>query len=252
VEGGRLSYLNEPRPWANKILATAHNGKAFDLHFIPNRAILVKWNPEFIMNGLKIMCINIENLVFLDSVSFLLCPLRKLSEAYGLTASKSWYPHYFNTERNLDYTCPIPEVKYYCENEMGEEERREFYAWYESQKSALFDNRRVLEKYFQDDVRVLRQMCRVFRCEFMQIGNLDVFLELVKIASDCYKMLRKRFLQPDTTGLVPTGWYTCNNKQSKKSLIWLLHMEETDGVKIMHCRNGREYRLSELPHCSVD
>jgi len=29
-------------------------------------------------------------------------------------------------------------------------------------------------------------------------------------------------------------------------------MEEADGVKIMHGRNGREYKLSELPCFSVD
>ena len=76
---GELLYLREPRPWANKIVAIAHNAKAFDLHFIMNRAIMLKWQPELIMNGLKIMCKKIEHLVFLDSVSFLPCPLRKLS-----------------------------------------------------------------------------------------------------------------------------------------------------------------------------
>jgi len=34
--------------------------------------------------------------------------------------------------------------------------------------------------------------------------------------------------------------------------MWLLHMEEMDGCKIMHTRNGREYRLPELPRFSVD
>ena len=29
-------------------------------------------------------------------------------------------------------------------------------------------------------------------------------------------------------------------------------MEQTDGVAIKHARNGREYRLPELPHFSVD
>jgi len=29
-------------------------------------------------------------------------------------------------------------------------------------------------------------------------------------------------------------------------------MEETEGVKIMHCRNGREYRPPELCRLSVD
>ena len=66
----------------------------------------------------------------------------------------------------------------------------------------------------------------------MQIGNLDVFLESITIASTCNKVLRKRFLQPDTIGLIPTGGYTFNKNYSKKAMMWLLHIEETDGVKI--------------------
>ena len=75
-------------------------------------------------------------------------------------------------------------------------------------RNQLFDNRRVLEKYCQDDVTVLRQSCRVFRREFMHIGNTEVFLESITIASACNKLLRKCFLQPDNTGLIPTGGYT--------------------------------------------
>jgi len=58
----------------------------------------------------------------------------------------------------------------------------------------------------------------------MQIGNIDVFIESITIASACNKVLRKRFLQPDPIGLIPTGGYTCNNNYSKKALMWLLHM----------------------------
>jgi len=86
--GDMLIYLCKPRPWANKIVAIGHNAKAFDLHFILNKAILLKWKPELIMSGLKIMCMKMEHLVFLDSVSFLPCALRKLPEAFGLSASK--------------------------------------------------------------------------------------------------------------------------------------------------------------------
>jgi len=85
-----------------------------------------------------------EHLVFLDSVSFLPCPMRKLPEAFGLTACKSWYPHYFSTEENLDYVGPIPDVSYYGVNEMGEGERWEFLARCKSQEP-IFDNRRVLQ-----------------------------------------------------------------------------------------------------------
>ena len=88
--------------------------------------------------------------------------LRKLPKAFGLQASKSWFPHLFNTKVNLDYVKPIPDIKYYGADEMSEGERREFLAWYNEQKFKVFDNRHVLE-YCQDDVTVLRQAYRVFK-----------------------------------------------------------------------------------------
>jgi len=50
------------------------------------------------MKGLKIISMKMEHLVFRDSVSYLPCALRKVPEAFGVSASKSWYPHYINTE----------------------------------------------------------------------------------------------------------------------------------------------------------
>jgi hypothetical protein len=47
------AYLCEPRPWADSVVAITHNGKAFDLHFIINRAIFLKWKPKLIMTGEK-------------------------------------------------------------------------------------------------------------------------------------------------------------------------------------------------------
>ena len=70
----------------------------------------------------------------------------------------------------------------------------------------MFDNKRVLEEYYQDDVTI-RQACQIFRRDFIEIGNVDDFLDAVTIASAC-NSLRKRFLKPDTIGLIPTGGYT--------------------------------------------
>jgi G:T-mismatch repair DNA endonuclease (very short patch repair protein) len=253
--GDLLSYLCRPRPWANKIIAIAHNAKAFDLHFILNRAILLEWRPELIMNGQKIVCMKMEHLVFLDSVSFLPCALRKMSEAFGLTASKSWYPHYFNTKENMHYVGEMPDISFYGADAMSESERREFMEWYQSQRGKeVFDNRRVLEEYCQADVTVLRQACQVFRREFIQIGNIEVFLESITIASACNKVLRRRFLEPNTIGLIPAGGYTGNVNYSTKAIMWLIYKEQTDGCTILHGRNGREYRLPDpsLHRFSVD
>ena len=57
--GDMLTHFCEPRPLANKIVAIAHNAKGFELHFILNRAIMLKWKPELIKNGLKIIIMKI-------------------------------------------------------------------------------------------------------------------------------------------------------------------------------------------------
>ena len=49
--GDLLIYLCEPRPCVKEIIAIAHNAKAFDLHFILSRAVLLKWRPELVMSG---------------------------------------------------------------------------------------------------------------------------------------------------------------------------------------------------------
>jgi hypothetical protein len=179
-------------------------------------------------------------------------PLRKLPEAFGLSSSKSWFPHYFNTKENLDYVGSIPDIQYFGADEMSEGERKDFLSWYNEQKYKVFDFRSVLKEYCQDDVTVLRQACLIFRRDFMENGNIDVLLEAVTIASACNKVLRKKFLKPETIGLIPSGGYTANNRYSKKALTWLLENEQTDGCQIQHARNGREYRPPELAQYCVD
>jgi hypothetical protein len=70
-----------------------------------------------------------EHLKLIDSICFLPFPLGKLSSAFGLTASKSWYLHYFNKAANVGYVGQIPDIEYYGVNEMGVSERTEFLAW---------------------------------------------------------------------------------------------------------------------------
>ena len=67
-------------------------------------------DTELILNGQKIMCMKIQNVTFLDSISFMPMALRKLPEAFGLSASKSWYPHLFNTRANLNDVGSKPET----------------------------------------------------------------------------------------------------------------------------------------------
>jgi hypothetical protein len=53
--GDLLSYLCEPRRWCDKVIAIAHNAKVFVSQFILRRAIILKWTPDLILTGLKII-----------------------------------------------------------------------------------------------------------------------------------------------------------------------------------------------------
>jgi hypothetical protein len=161
--GELLPYLYEDRQWCKKVIAIAHNSKGYDSQFILNRAILLKWKPELILVGLKILSMRMEHLQFLDTSFYLPMPLCKPAEAFGLSVPKSWYLRYFNTKENLNYIGPIPDKWYFRADEMSETERRDFMTWYDEQKDKVFDKRRKLEQYSQDDVAVLRQACQIFR-----------------------------------------------------------------------------------------
>ena len=105
----------------------------------------------------------------------------------------------------------------------------------------------MLEEYCQDDVTVLRLACQIFRRDFIEIGNIEVFLEEFTIASACNKVLRKKFLKPEIVGLIPAGGYSANNRHNKKALIWLLHMEQTDGCYITLEMGAR----TDLQNCRI-
>jgi len=186
--GVLISYLCETRPWVSKVVETAHNVKAFDSLFKLNTAIQMKWKPELILNGLKIVCMKIQHMLNIDSVSHLPMSLRKVPEAFAFDTTKSLCPQYFNKNTNLDYVGPIPDVSYFGVDEMSVSERKEFMTWNNDQKNKVFDNKLVLEKYCQNDITVLGQACQIFRREFIEIGNIEVFLVSFTIASACNKV----------------------------------------------------------------
>ena len=62
----------------------------------------------------------------------------------------------------------------------------------------------------------------MLRREFIHIGNIDVFLESVIIASACNKVKLKRLLKPNTIGLIPSGEYNGNVNYRNKTILWLV------------------------------
>jgi hypothetical protein len=63
--GDLISHTFRSRPWTDRIVPVAHNAKAFDLHFVPNRLVRMKLLPELlIMNGQKIICLNLPDVTW--------------------------------------------------------------------------------------------------------------------------------------------------------------------------------------------
>lgn len=94
----------------------------------------------------------------------------------------------------MNYVGAAPDNSYYGVDQMHEYERKAFISWYETTaRSEVFDKRRVLERYCEADVTVLREACRKIRKHVLEIGNVEVFLGSMTIASACNMSFRKKF-----------------------------------------------------------
>lgn len=105
----------------------------------------MKLMPELlVMNGENIVPEGGERQIV--SLNYMPMPLRKLPEAFGLSAEKSWYPHLFNTTKDMNYGGLAPDVSYYSVDQMHESERKEFLSWYQT-VAKVFHNGHVRDRY---------------------------------------------------------------------------------------------------------
>ena len=126
--------------------AVAHNMKGYDGYFLLEYLIDNAMRPDkIIYNGSKIMYMAVEkdlHIKVIDSLNFLPMKLASLPNAFGLKElKKGWFPHYFNTKANQQYSGPYPEPKYYGVDFMGSKEREEFLKWHESTQQQIIDFR---------------------------------------------------------------------------------------------------------------
>jgi hypothetical protein len=122
----------------------------------------------------------------------------------------------------------MPDIWYYDVDTMSNSERQELLEWYEGQNGTTFDNKHMLESYCQDEVTVLLHACQIFGRNFLEIGNIEMFVEAVTIASACNKVFRKRFLKPNTIGVIPSGGYTDN--APKQKCVNVVGIQATNGL----------------------
>lgn len=226
----------------------AHNARGYDCHLVLKSLVNdFTITPNVIMNGLKIlnMAIPYSSLSFIDSLCFLPLSLSELPKAFGLEhlLAKGYFPIFFNTPENQNYVGPPPDMKFYGYESMSEEKRKHFMTWYsEIAVKQTFDLQKELLMYCENDVEILRKACLVFRKDFIEENDIDPFLEALSIAGAAMAVFRKKYLKPETIGVIPKGGYRLADAHSKKSLEWLLYEEHQRGITIQHAGRGREFQ----------
>ena len=229
-------------------IAIAHNLRGYDGFLLCEHFYKKLLLPKLILNGAKIMSMELEEAVikFRDSLNFLPMPLKALPKTFGLTElKKGYFPHFFNRKENQTYVGPLPPVEDYDADSLSAKERKDFLAWYEELKSAqyLFNFEQEIEEYCRSDVDILRRCCLKFKQLMEETCHLDPFKYCVTIASACNRVFRQEFLEEDTIGLIPPQGYQPARRYSVMALKWLAWVHQQTGDRILHALNGGEQRI---------
>lgn len=242
-----MRYVVQPRTDFKKIVMVAHNMKSYDGQFILNHMLTkLNWTPEVITTGTKIQVIKYANVSIVDSLNFLSSKLSDLPSMFDLRCdSKGYFPHFFNRRENWNYVGALPPPEDYGFETMKEKERRTFMEWYEEEMltNNRFNFREELLKYCKQDVTILRLACLKFRSIFLEQNEIDPFLESITIASACMLTFRKKFLKPNTIGILPVGGYRLADRQSAVALQWLNWIEKSQDIALKHAGNSRELKI---------
>ncbi|XP_055350336.1 uncharacterized protein LOC129596956 [Paramacrobiotus metropolitanus] len=185
----------------------AHNFKAFDGYFILNWLLSNGITPKVILNGGKIMQLDVLqlNIRFRDSINYNPQSLSKWPATFGIKdTSKGTFPHRFNRPENWDQVTEFPTKEQYGSKFMNKKDRETFEQWYNMEvatKNNTFD----------------------FRKEFVDYCRNDVTANQI--------------------GLIPPQGYNVNRNQSVKALKWMQWMELEENCTIQTRASGNEFKV---------
>uniref|UniRef100_A0A1I8ASI3 DNA-directed DNA polymerase n=1 Tax=Steinernema glaseri TaxID=37863 RepID=A0A1I8ASI3_9BILA len=234
----------------------AHYGSGFDFTFVL-AALLTELDPAavtVICNGNKITELTVKShkLRFVDSLNFLYAPLADLPKTFGFAdiVEKGHFPFYRNVPELYGETLQcLPDKREYGYTHMTLRRQKEFDEWYVPNLNKPWSFNEIIERYCEDDVKVLRLACRKFSKIFMEIsGVFDPFVACSTIAGTVMKHFKINHFRPQT--LVHTsepGVYD-GTPQSKLALQYLEYLIQKKDIPIRHKLNGGEYRIETREH----
>lgn len=240
-------------PQHKKMIAFAHNARAYDNYFIYNYLVNNSIKPDILFQGSKIMYCKIHNgiqMTFLDSLNFLPMALSQLPKSFGLdTLKKGYFPHLYNAKNIIQHeentVLPhLPPLSYYDPDMMSAVNREKFMTWYEANYSKPFDFHQELLEYCRSDVNILLCACWKFREQVMDSTEVDPF-NYVTIASLCMGIFRTNFLPETWSVLLPEhADSTCDHEWSCHC-TWTLARKVSGNADIEVCQHDIWSPISE-------
>ncbi|KAF4528493.1 hypothetical protein B566_EDAN016897 [Ephemera danica] len=211
-----VDFLRLPRKDFKKIIIIAHYGGKYDNIFVLNY-LLTDFGlaPKVIMKGTQIISIEVGNLKFIDSFSFIPLPLSKFQATFNLPPAlkKGFFPHFFNVIDNQFHVGTIPEIKNFS---------HQFQTWYAEQQDKEYVFAKQLEEYCTSDSMLLMQAYEKFRATML-------------------KLEMRNFLPKDTIAIIPNNGYRWKDQQSLSAIKFLLAEELRLGIEIQHSGRAGEF-----------
>lgn len=240
------------QPNVEKVIVVAHKFKGYDGYFILEELYKQQvTNLSQIVNGGKILSLEIPNVKFIDSMNFFRMALSNFPETFRINElKKGFFPHFFNIQENQKYAGCMPDKSYYDPDGTSPARKEEFLRWYDDKvfQRYVFNFQDELLTYCQSDVRLLKQGCMTLQSQFKDIVNFNPMKECITIASACNVAYRKQWMPSHKIAVEPVRGWRPKHNQSHVALKWL-YWEENKPVKsdllprITHVGNRSERAL---------
>ena len=217
-----------------KVIVVAHNLKGYDGYFMLEE--LYKQhvtNLTQIVNGAKILSLDLPHIKFIDSMNFFPMALSNFPKTFGIhELKKGSFPHFFNTQQNQNYVGYMPDKSYYDPDGMSTARKDELHKWYDEKVSEryIFNFQHELLTYCQSDVRLLKQGCMTFQSQFKDIVDFNPMEHCITITSACNVAYSKKWMPENKIAVRPVRGWLSHHIQSCAALTWL-YWEEKKLIK---------------------
>lgn len=239
----------ELRPHASKLESNpkirvfAHNLKAYDGRFIlrdffPRNLV----DGRVIMQGTKILCFDVANVRFQDSLNLFMCPLKNLSTTFNFSdrVVKGEFPFIFTRPHTLGYVGQTPPLSAYGYERMKPIDQKKLKDFHDSIKHRTdFNLKHEMLRYCMCDDEILLIAVQEFRITFTDVTGFDSIQNYFTLPSMSFATFRRSFLPSNTVGITPLHTYTANRKSSMIGDAYRDWIEDTHTDSVLQ----REQRL---------